>query len=96
MVRQRNILRPSARRRGCQVKVCRNAIEAGQFVRSVARPGAVILAKGSQGGIFLEEAVKILCVLSEDTELVRQSLAWQAIKAPYFSEYENFFDGPSQ
>lgn len=89
-------LAPAARRRGCQVKVCRNAIEAGQFVRSVARPGAVILAKGSQGGIFLEEAVKILCVLSEDTELVRQSLAWQAIKAPYFSEYENFFDGPSR
>ncbi len=84
---------PAAQYRGCQVKVCRDAIEAGRFVRSVSQAGSVILVKGSQGGIFLEEAVKILCVTSEDVELVRQSPEWMAIKAPYFSQYEDFVGG---
>ena len=84
---------PAAQHRGCQVKVCRDAIEAGRFVRSVSQIGAVILAKGSQGGIFLEEAVKILCVTSEFANLVRQSPEWMAIKAPHFSQYEDFIGG---
>lgn len=85
-------LAPAARRRGCQVKPCRDAIEAGQFARSVSEEGAVILAKGSQNGVFLEEAVKILCNMTEDVELVRQSTEWQAKKAAYFSRFEE----PSQ
>lgn len=80
-------LAPTARQRGCQVKVCRDAIEAGEFVRSVAVPGAVILVKGSQGGIYLEETVKILCELTEHDQLVRQSAKWQAIKQRHFSQF---------
>ena len=82
-----NFLAPAARSRGCQVYVAKNAIDAGKFVRSITDTGAVILVKGSQGGIFLEEAVKILCDMTEDVELVRQSPEWQATKDALFSQY---------
>jgi UDP-N-acetylmuramoyl-tripeptide--D-alanyl-D-alanine ligase len=75
---------PTARARGCQVHIARNALEAGEFVRSVTSEGAIILAKGSQNTIFLEEAVKILCDLSEHTQLVRQSSEWLKTKSTYF------------
>lgn len=80
-------LAPAARSRGCQVKVCKNAIEAGSFVRSVSEEGAVILLKGSQGDIYLEEAVKTLCAMSEDHRLVRQSAAWMRLKNQFFSSF---------
>ena len=80
-------LAPAARQRGCQVKVCANAIEAGSFVRSISEEGAVILLKGSQGGIYLEEAVKLLCAMSEDHRLVRQSAAWMEVKNQLFSRF---------
>lgn len=80
-------LAPAAKLRGCQVKVCANAIEAGAFVRSITEEGAVILLKGSQGGIYLEEAVKMLCAMSEDHRLVRQSESWMKIKNDHFSKF---------
>ncbi len=80
-------LAPAAKLRGCQVKICTNAIEAGGFVRSVAEEGAVILLKGSQGGIYLEEAVKMLCAMSEDHRLVRQSESWMKLKNAHFSKF---------
>lgn len=81
-------LAPVARGRGCQVHIARNAIEAGEFVRSVTEEGAAILIKGSQNTIYLEETVKILCDLSEDKELVRQSPAWMKTKNAYFATFE--------
>lgn len=80
-------LAPAAKQRGCQVKICRDAIEAGEFVRSIAEPGSVILVKGSQGGIYLEETVKILCDITEHDKLVRQSAHWQEIKQRHFSQF---------
>ncbi|QQS22140.1 UDP-N-acetylmuramoyl-tripeptide--D-alanyl-D-alanine ligase [Candidatus Saccharibacteria bacterium] len=80
-------LAPVARARGCQVQVARHAIEAGEFVRSVAEEGAVILVKGSQNTIYLEEAVKVLCDMTEDAELVRQSAEWQQTKSTYFNSF---------
>lgn len=80
-------LAPAARAKGCQVRSFKTALEAGAFVRSVSEQGAAILAKGSQGGIYLEEAVKELCVMSEDVELVRQSAAWMATKDAFFSKF---------
>lgn len=80
-------LAPAARQKGCQVQVCSDAIRAGEFVRSVAEPGSVILVKGSQGGIYLEETVKILCEISEHDQLVRQSPKWQDIKQRHFSRF---------
>ncbi len=78
-------LAPAARQRGCQVHVATNAITAGEFVRSVTEEGAVILVKGSQNTIYLEECVKILCDLTEDTKLVRQSESWMKTKTDYFN-----------
>jgi UDP-N-acetylmuramoyl-tripeptide--D-alanyl-D-alanine ligase len=82
-------LAPAARARGCQVKSFKSALDAGAFARSVTEPGAIILVKGSQGGIYAEEAVKVLCVMSEDDELVRQSPEWMAIKDAFFSKFSS-------
>ena len=80
-------LAPIARQRGCQVHVAADAIRAGEFVRSVTEEGAAILVKGSQTGIYLEECVKILCNMTEDTELVRQTEAWMKVKDAHFNRY---------
>lgn len=80
-------LAPAARARGCQVKSFKSAIDAGAFAHSVLEEGAAVLAKGSQGGIYAEEAVKVLCVMSEEPELVRQSPKWMKIKDEYFSKF---------
>ena len=79
---------PIARQRGCQVHIARDAIRAGEFVRSVAEEGAVILVKGSQNTIYLEECVKILINENEDYELVRQSPEWLATKNKYFQSLD--------
>lgn len=78
-------LAPMARQKGCQVKSFTDAITAAEFIRTVTQPGTVILAKGSQNTIFLEEAVKNLCVMTEDAKLVRQSPEWMSIKEKYFA-----------
>ncbi len=81
-------LAPSARAQGCQVKICKNALEAGGFVRGVLEPGAAVLFKGSQGGIFLEEAVKVVLHSTDDErQLVRQSSAWLKQKSDFFSKF---------
>ena len=79
---------PVARKQGCQVKVCRDAIDAGQFVRSVTEQGAAILVEGSSPETYLEETTKILCDVSEETKLVRQGVEWRAIKDQVFSRFE--------
>lgn len=81
-------LAPAARARGCQVRVCRDALEAAQFVRSVTEPGAAILVKGPRHGYYMEEAIKVLCNMSEDVELVRQSADWVAVKTAYFDRFK--------
>jgi UDP-N-acetylmuramoyl-tripeptide--D-alanyl-D-alanine ligase len=80
-------LAPAARAKGCQVRSFKTAIQAGAFVRGVMESGAAILFKGSQGGIYLEEAVKeVLHSTSDETKLVRQSPEWIARKNAFFSE----------
>jgi UDP-N-acetylmuramoyl-tripeptide--D-alanyl-D-alanine ligase len=54
----------------------------------VTEDKAVILVKGSQNTIFLEECVKVLCNMTEDAELVRQSPEWIKLKDEYFSRYQ--------
>lgn len=78
-------LAPAALKKGCQVKTCASPYEAGGFVHKVLKPGAVVLAKGSQNGVFAEEAVKVLLHNTEDEELlVRQSPAWLKKKDDQF------------
>jgi len=81
-------LAPAAILQGCQVKSFNDPISAGAFAHSVLGKNAVVLAKGSQNGIFVEEALKILLHNSEDeTQLVRQSPAWLEKKHKQFDKF---------
>ncbi len=81
-----NYLAPAARSQGCQVKSFQNAVQAGAFARSVMEKDALVLAKGSQGDVYAEEAVKVLLRDQSDiSKLVRQSPAWMATKEEYFA-----------
>jgi UDP-N-acetylmuramoyl-tripeptide--D-alanyl-D-alanine ligase len=81
-------LAPAARANGCQVKSFQNALLAGAFVRGVVADGAAVLFKGSQGGIYLEEAVKsVLHSAKDESQLVRQSPEWMITKNDFFSTF---------
>ena len=83
-------LAPAAEKQGCQVRSFTTPYQAGGFVHSVLRHGAVVLAKGSQNGVFAEEAVKELLHSTEDEEqLVRQSEYWQKVKEEQFSAFSD-------
>lgn len=76
---------PVAEANGCHVVTCRSALEAGAQVRALLEPGAIMLFKGSQGGIYLEEAVKVvLHSTDDDAQLVRQSPEWMEKKRKFF------------
>lgn len=78
-------LAPVAKNQGCEVKSFMNPYEAGDFVAGQIKTGAVILAKGSQNGVFAEEAVKrLLANQSQARKLVRQSDHWLAVKKSQF------------
>lgn len=81
-------LAPIARQHGCQVKSFKNPIEAAEFVRTITEEGAAILVKGSQNTIYLEEAVKNLCLMSEHSKLVRQSPEWMQIKKQFIADLQ--------
>lgn len=79
-------LAPAAKSMGCQVRSFMNAVQAGGFAKSVLQPGGLVLLKGSQGGIFVEESVKILLRDPNRYDLlVRQSPAWLAHKEEFFA-----------
>jgi len=81
-------LAPAARANGCQVKSFTTALQAGAFVHKILEPGAIILAKGSEGKIYTEEAVKMLLHSTDDEQhLVRQSIKWLDIKQKFFSQF---------
>ncbi len=81
-------LAPAALENGCLVRSFADAISAGAFVHSKLEPGAIVLAKGSEGGIFVEEAIKILLRSTDDTKkLVRQDPAWLEAKTRFFSKF---------
>jgi UDP-N-acetylmuramoyl-tripeptide--D-alanyl-D-alanine ligase len=78
-------LAPAAKKQGCEAKTFMNPYEAGEYVLKQMRAGTVILAKGSQNGVFAEEAVKILLSnKSQERKLVRQSDYWQKVKKQQF------------
>lgn len=90
----RKYLAPAAMANGCQVASFNTALEAGAYVNKVLEAGAAILFKGSQGGVFLEEAVKIvLHSTEEESSLVRQSPAWLQTKREFFDKFAAFTDG---
>lgn len=90
-------LAPAAKRRGCQVQSFLSAIEAGGFVRKVLDKGAVILFKGSQNGVFAEEAVKMVLKSTSDEEyLVRQSPQWMEYKRQFFQSFNHVIENEDE
>lgn len=78
-------LAPAAKKQGCSVKSFLSPYEAGAFVKTQLSAGAVVLAKGSQNGVFAEEALKPLLANPGDTsKLVRQSAGWLKQKSGQF------------
>jgi UDP-N-acetylmuramoyl-tripeptide--D-alanyl-D-alanine ligase len=78
-------LAPIARERGCAVRTFLNPHEAGAYVCGRLEKGAVVLAKGSQNGVFAEEALKpLLANRADESKLVRQSPYWLKRKAQQF------------
>ncbi len=70
-------LAPAARESDCHVESFTDPVQAGEFVRKMIKSGAIVLAKGSQNGVFAEEAVKQLLKDPNDAmKLVRQSKNW--------------------
>ncbi|MGC1176613.1 MAG: UDP-N-acetylmuramoyl-tripeptide--D-alanyl-D-alanine ligase [Candidatus Saccharimonadales bacterium] len=80
-------LASAAEKQGCVVKTCDSPYEAGEYVAQQITDGTIILAKGSQNGVFAEEAVKVLLKNPDDaSKLVRQSRYWEAVKQRQFPD----------
>lgn len=79
---------PAATAKGCRVRSFASAYDAGAFVRTVLQPEAVVLVKGSQNGVYAEEAIKLfLRSIDDESRLVRQSPAWQRKKQAFFDKF---------
>lgn len=77
----------AARQQGCEVIEATTPYAAAEIIATHAKMHAVILAKGSQNGVFAEEAVKLLLADPRDHKLlVRQSPYWLAVKQIAFEE----------
>ena len=78
-------LAPAAIKRGCMVVEFMSPYEAGEWAVKQLEPRTVVLAKGSQNGVFTEESVKcLLANPSDESKLVRQSKYWLARKRKQF------------
>lgn len=78
-------LAPVAMAQGCQVVSFVSALDAGAFVHRVLERDGAVLFKGSEGNIYLEEAIKIvLHSTEEETQLVRQTPTWLKTKQKFF------------
>ena len=83
----RDYLAPVAEQQGCKVKVFMSPYEAGSYIKKQLKKEAVVLAKGSQNGVFAEEALKELLANKNDSaEFVRQSPYWLDVKRSQFSD----------
>ncbi len=83
-------LAPAARSNGCNVVSFSSPYAAGTYVAEQLQQGAVVLAEGSQNGVFAEEALKPLLTDAQDVQkLVRQSEYWIRIKQSQFNDASN-------
>lgn len=87
-----NLLVPAAKKAGLkseQIQSFLSPYQAGEFVKGLVRTGDTILVKGSQNGVFSEEAAgKLLRNDSDRSKLVRQSPDWMAKKEAQFKSHE--------
>lgn len=80
-------LAPAAKKNGCNIKTFRHPKHAGEYVEEKAKKGAVILFKGSQNGVYAEEALKVMLKNPEDSKkLVRQDKFWMKKKHECFKK----------
>jgi UDP-N-acetylmuramoyl-tripeptide--D-alanyl-D-alanine ligase len=83
-------LAPAARQNGCRVVETSSPYEAAQIILANLESNAAILAKGSQNGVFAEEAVKqLLANPSHASKLVRQSPYWLNRKRQAYADYQD-------
>lgn len=81
-------LAPAAVAQGCRITKTSSPYAAAKELQKIIKPGAVVLAKGSQNHVFAEEAIRpLLKNLTDAQNLVRQSAYWQRIKQSQFSDY---------
>lgn len=81
-------LAPAAKQNGCNVISFDSPYKAGNYLKDVLKKEAVILVKGSQNGVFSEEAIKFILKNPKDrAKLVRQSKSWLKIKKRQFKDY---------
>jgi UDP-N-acetylmuramoyl-tripeptide--D-alanyl-D-alanine ligase len=82
----RDYIAAAAQKNGCEVASFNSPYEAGAYVKQQLHKGAVVLAKGSQNGVFAEESIKpLLANQADEAKLVRQSEHWLNIKKRQFS-----------
>lgn len=78
-------LAKAAANNGCEVVTSKSPYKIGEILDQRVKDKAVILLKGSQNKVFLEEAVKsILADPSDESKLVRQSKYWLKRKKAMF------------
>ncbi len=78
---------PIARAKGCAVMSFVSPYDAGRYVLEQLKNEAVVLAKGSQNGVFAEEALKqLLDNPADSAKLVRQSEYWMSVKRKQFKD----------
>lgn len=78
-------LASAAKTKGCNVMKFDNPYSAGEHIRPLLNDGTLVLAKGSQNGVFAEEAIKpLLANLGDTQKLVRQSSYWLKRKRTAF------------
>lgn len=80
-------LKEAALKRGCKVESFDSPHKIGEALEDMLTKDTVILVKGSQNKVFLEEAIKpLLSDKSDISKLVRQSPEWLKTKASQFEE----------
>lgn len=83
-------LAPSAKANGCNVVSVNSPYQAAEIIKQHLKRSAVVLVKGSQNGVFAEEAIKaLLANPSDESKLVRQSKMWLAKKEKQFLSYQS-------
>ena len=82
-------LATSAEQNSCSVIRTTDPYKAGKVALQNLSEKAIILIKGSQGDVFLEEAVKMLLANPNDAKhLVRQNDFWQTKKSNLYNNLE--------
>lgn len=81
-------LAEEAERQGCRVVRTGDPYTAAAEIKKVLKSGALVLAKGSQNGVFAEEAIKhLLADASDRVKLVRQDEYWLRKKAKLWGRH---------